>query len=81
MIVDSQRAFREPRAAPPSSREGAVTVTGAVASRASLGLDLSDPLTGHAELSADLLEGPGVPVGQTEPQLDQLLLLLGNVCG
>jgi hypothetical protein len=46
-----------------------------------LGLDLSDPLTGHAELSADLLEGPGVPVGQTEPQLDQLLLLLGNVCG
>src|SRR5918996_34616 len=41
-----------------------------------LRLDLADPLPGHAELPADLLEGPGVPVHQPEPELDHLLLPL-----
>ena len=39
-----------------------------------LGLDLPDPLPGDAELLADLFQGPRVPVGQPEPQLDDPLL-------
>src|SRR4029453_8938589 len=34
-----------------------------------LRLDLADPLAGHVELLADLLEGPGTPVLQAEPEL------------
>src|SRR6266508_3096587 len=33
-------------------------------------LDLADPLTGDAELPPDLLERPGLPVSQAEPELE-----------
>src|SRR5215471_4265474 len=46
--------------------------------RQRLGLDLPDPLPGDAELPAHLLQGPGVTVGQPEPQLDDLLLPAGQ---
>ena len=39
-----------------------------------LGLNLPDPLSGNAELAADLLERPRVPVRQPEPQLNDPLL-------
>src|SRR5918994_7300324 len=41
-----------------------------------LGLDLADPLAGDPELAADLLQGPGVAVGEAEAELDDLLLPL-----
>src|SRR5687768_10790246 len=46
--------------------------------RERLALDLADPLAGDAELAADLLEGPGVAVGEAEPELDDLLLPLAQ---
>src|SRR5262249_46924825 len=39
-----------------------------------LGLDLADPLPGHPELLADLLQRPRLAVDQPEPQLHDLLL-------
>src|SRR5262245_59033706 len=35
-----------------------------------LRLDLADPLPGHVELLADLLERPGAPVLEAEPELE-----------
>ena len=35
-----------------------------------LRLDLADPLAGHVELPADLLEGPRPAVFQPEPELE-----------
>src|SRR5215471_18970478 len=43
-----------------------------------LGLDLADPLPGDAELPAHFLQRARVPVGQPEPQLDDLLLAPGE---
>src|SRR5262249_36410705 len=43
-----------------------------------LGLDLADPLPGDTELPANLLQRPGMPVGQAETQLDDLLLTPGQ---
>ena len=44
--------------------------------RERLRFDLADPLPGDTELPADFFEGPGMAVGQTEPELDDLLLAL-----
>src|SRR3954452_1640701 len=41
-------------------------------------LDLTDPLAGHAECAADLLEGAWMLALQAEPQLDDLALTLGE---
>src|SRR3954454_7960554 len=46
--------------------------------RQRLGLDLPDALPGDAELLADLFESARVTVGQSEPELDDLLLALGE---
>src|SRR3954454_18806161 len=46
--------------------------------RQRLGLDLPDALPGDAELLADLFESARVAVGQSEPELDDLLLALGE---
>src|SRR5436190_14816920 len=46
--------------------------------RQRLRLDLPDPLAGNPELLADLLQRPRVPVDQAEPQLDDLLLPVGQ---
>src|SRR5688572_3829294 len=43
-----------------------------------LRLDLPDPLPGDPELPADLLEGPGMAIHEAEPELDDLLLPLGQ---
>src|SRR3954452_13658160 len=44
--------------------------------RHGLRLDLADPLTGDPVDLADLVEGAGLPVGQTEPQPDDAGLAL-----
>src|SRR6266496_625746 len=46
--------------------------------RKGLALDLPDPLARYAELLADLLERPGVAVDESESELDDLLLALGQ---
>src|SRR3954467_10313752 len=43
-----------------------------------LRLDLPDPLASHVELLADLLEGPGTPVLETEPELEHASLAAGQ---
>ena len=43
-----------------------------------LRLDLADPLAGDVELLADLLEGPGTPVLQAEPELQHPPLAAGQ---
>src|SRR3954463_13123463 len=43
-----------------------------------LRLDLADPLASHVELLADLLEGPGTPVLETEPELEHASLAAGQ---
>src|SRR6187431_3194356 len=43
-----------------------------------LGLDLADPLAGDVELLADLFEGPGTPVLQAEPELQDASLAAGQ---
>src|SRR6185503_16403990 len=46
--------------------------------RQRLALDLPDALARDPELAADLLEGAGVAVEESEPELDHLLLALGE---
>src|SRR4051794_29560070 len=46
--------------------------------RQCLGLDLPDALARDAELLADLFQRPRIPIGQSEPQLDDLLLPIGQ---
>src|SRR5881275_1933608 len=46
--------------------------------RQRLRLDLPDALTRHTELLTDLLQRARMPVRQTEPQLDDALLPLGQ---
>src|SRR6476469_1469646 len=43
-----------------------------------LGLDLADPLAGDVELLADLLEGPGTPVLEAEPELQHAPFAAGQ---
>src|SRR5262245_66617274 len=43
-----------------------------------LRLDLADPLAGHVELLADLLEGPGTPVLEAESELEHAPLAAGQ---
>src|SRR5204863_9856800 len=43
-----------------------------------LGLDLADAFPGHPELPAHLLQRPGMAVHEAEPELDHLLLALGE---
>src|SRR5262245_9875498 len=43
-----------------------------------LRLDLADPLAGHVELLAHLLEGPGTPVLEAEAELEHAPLAAGQ---
>src|SRR6185437_10067387 len=76
--ADSMAGVRGPQA-PGITQSGEVLAQHLRAARVTqlgqrLGFDLPDPLAGHAELPADLLQRPRMAVGQAEPQLDDALL-------
>src|SRR6266567_6239238 len=72
------RLAGEAGVSPTPGSPGALRPAGVPQLRQGLRFDLPDPLTGHAELPADLLQRPEVSVQEAEPELEDLPLPLGQ---